>query len=409
MAGDQVLSLAYGDTDVAAAAEVDRTAYRLARRRAGREIQTLGLSTTPAVAPPTGFLDAQALDLVPAGTTIVVTNSMIEGDAPTLGRTLGRRLVVARKEAVRGGPGPGPRRGVIDTRQRILSEAALRLLAHEGPLVVSFPADWTPPTTPSSAAGFFAGLDVSWLNLTTLRSVTSRGATPVNAAKLLYPPRQENAELDVANFDSARALIGSGRRLDALLPLNDTVAAEVSDEALSATSYAARQLPNTTWTATENSRGWIEERLAAVIVEAPPSVTLGDNGRFSANVVNGLDYPVRVALMANTDAELEITGSDAIELGPQESVAVLMEARSSVLGAHEVELVVTDENGHPLGSKASFPLRTAQVSDVIWVVIGAGALILFTAIAVRLYRRIRAALRPRKDTATQDTATQGAA
>ncbi len=399
LTGDQVLSLAYGDPDVAAAAEFDRTAYRLARRRAGREIESLGLTTTPAVAPPSGFLDPQGLDLVPTGTTILVTSTMIEGDAPTLARTLDRRLVVARKEAILGGPGPGPRRGVIDTRQRILSEAALRLLADEGPLVVSFPADWTPPTTPNSAAGFFAGLDVSWLNLTTLRSVGTRAATPLNSTKLRYPPRQENSELDTANFAAARDLIGAGRRLDTLLPLNDTVADQVSDEALSATSYAARQLPNTTRTAADNSRAWIEELLAAVTVEAPPSVTLGDNGRFSANVTNGLDYPVRVALTANTDAELDITDSEAIDLGPQESVAVLMEARSSVLGAHEVDLVVTDEDGRPLGSTATFPLRTAQVSDVIWVVIGAGGLILFTAIAARLYRRIRNALGTRKATA----------
>jgi hypothetical protein len=35
------------------------------------------------------------------------------------------------------------------------------------------------------------------------------------------------------------------------------------------------------------------------------------------------------------------------------------------------------------------PIRSAQVSNVIWVIMGAGVLLLFGAILVRLVRRIR--------------------
>ncbi len=37
------------------------------------------------------------------------------------------------------------------------------------------------------------------------------------------------------------------------------------------------------------------------------------------------------------------------------------------------------------------PIRAAQVSGVIWLIMGSGAVLLFGAIAVRLVRRVRAA------------------
>jgi hypothetical protein len=63
------------------------------------------------------------------------------------------------------------------------------------------------------------------------------------------------------------------------------------------------------------------------------------------------------------------------------------------LGIHNVRLVVTDRSGRPLGSSVELPIRAAQVSEVIWVIIAGGAAMLFGAIAVRLFRRIRAARR----------------
>ena len=77
------------------------------------------------------------------------------------------------------------------------------------------------------------------------------------------------------------------------------------------------------------------------------------------------------------------------DLGPQERQSVLMEARSSLLGVHQVDLMVADTQDRPIGPEADFPLRAAQVSQAIWVVIAAGAVLLFTAIGVRLVRRIR--------------------
>jgi hypothetical protein len=56
---------------------------------------------------------------------------------------------------------------------------------------------------------------------------------------------------------------------------------------------------------------------------------------------------------------------------------------------HAVTLIVTDSDGNPLGSLTQVSVRTSRVGIVIWVIMAAGAALLFLAIGVRLYRRVR--------------------
>ena len=72
----------------------------------------------------------------------------------------------------------------------------------------------------------------------------------------------------------------------------------------------------------------------------------------------------------------------------QSSTTVLLNARSTQLGVHQVTLLVTDVEGTPLGPSDSLPIRANEVGRVIWVIIGVGAALLFGAIGLRLYRRI---------------------
>jgi hypothetical protein len=68
---------------------------------------------------------------------------------------------------------------------------------------------------------------------------------------------------------------------------------------------------------------------------------------------------------------------------------VLLTASARTNGVHSVTLRLTDASGHPLGSQATFPIRTAQVSRIIWLFIIGGVGLLFAAIVVRLVRRVR--------------------
>ncbi len=295
--------------------------------------------------------------------------------------------------------GSGPREdSVLDVRQRMLAESLVRLLGKRGPLVVTLPTDETSGWDPADVADLFAALDAAdWVNLTTLGGLADRRARPIAPIRLRYPVRIEGQELGSATFGTARALIARGRLLDNVLPLNDAVAKQVEDEALTIVGYDDRSDETAARAAADAAHRSIDAELAQITVETPPSVTLSsDSGRLSADVVNGTEQTVRVRIQAATDPGLEITPTPVQELGPGERVTVQMEATATTLAVHAVSLVVADENGEPVGTAATFPLRANRVSQVIWVVIGLGALLLFTTIGVRLARRIRRGLADRR-------------
>jgi signal recognition particle receptor subunit beta len=388
--GDEVLALPYGDVDIAGAADSDPGIIRLARERSGREIPELRVITSPVVAAPEGYLDMAAIGLVPRGTTVLLSDRMLGVGAPTVAQVYGHRAVLASTRVTAGGPGPDDPAGPVALRQRLLSEAALGVLADRESLVAAFLGYEDLALSPAGASEFFAGLDVDWLRLTTLRAVSREAGEVEQNTDPAYPEAAADAELPGANFVAARGLINAGDRLDALLPDNDTVGRQVLDEALAGVSYAVRPIPVEGAATAERSTAAIGSLMRRVSIEAPPSVTLSsDTGTFSATLSNGLDEVVLVRVQADTDEGLEIEPSEPVELGPEEQATVLMEAHSSVLGIHEVDLTVTDAEGNPVGGQASFPLRAAQVSDVIWIVWAVGAGLLFGAIAVRLFRRIR--------------------
>ena len=388
--GDEVLALPYGDVDIAGAADSDPGIIRLARERSGREIPELRVITSPVVAAPDGYLDMAAIGLVPRGTTVLLSDRMLGVGAPTVAQVYGHRAVLASTRVTAGGPGPDDPAGPVALRQRLLSEAALGVLADRESLVAAFLGYEDLALSPAGASEFFAGLDVDWLRLTTLRAVSREAGEVERNTDPAYPEAAADAELPGANFVAARGLINAGDRLDALLPDNDTVGRQVLGEALAGVSFAVRPTPVEGAATAERSTAAIGSLMRRVTIEAPPSVTLSsDTGTFSATLSNGLDEVVLVRVQADTDEGLEIEPSEPVELGPEEQATVLMEAHSSVLGIHEVDLTVTDAEGNPVGGQASFPLRAAQVSDVIWIVWAVGAALLFGAIAVRLFRRIR--------------------
>jgi hypothetical protein len=68
---------------------------------------------------------------------------------------------------------------------------------------------------------------------------------------------------------------------------------------------------------------------------------------------------------------------------------VLLRASTDKLGVHDVTIALADAEGRPLGSSDTVPVRAAQVSRVIWLIIGVAAGLLLLAIVLRLVRRIR--------------------
>ncbi|MFC6287035.1 DUF6049 family protein [Nocardioides sp. GCM10027113] len=416
----QVLRLPYADLDVSAAVRHDPDTYAVARRLKGRELTAWEVPTRPAVTSPSGFVSPEALAALPEQTTVLLTDRMLQpsggaaegedsegdaevqpegdtaaGPAPALAEVDGREVVVTSSGAAAGGPGPGDRRSMVAMRQKILAEAALRLTGEAAePLVVVLPQGWAPTST----AGFFEGLDTDWLRLTGLRTAT-RGATPepVAAEGLTYPRSQNRRALDGTTFATARSLVEAGETLQNVLLRNDEVARAVREEALGVLSYSSRRREASARSEAVRSRGWILDQLGSVTVQAPRAVTLSSStGRFSAVISNDLDQAVTVRVRALSDRPIQIEGPAEIEIGPDSRTSVLLEATTGRLGVHNVQLVVTDLDGTPLGSSDALPIRSAQVSRVIWLILGTGVALLFGAIGVRLVRRVRTARAERR-------------
>ena len=385
----QILALPYGNVDVAAAADHDPDSYSEARERSGNVLQPWGLKMSSAVASPSGYLDDAAIQLVGSGATTLVTDRMFPSGAPVVASISGQRLVTTSSGAATGGPDSGARLSGTALRQRILSEAALHLLEPGNrPLVMVFPQSWTPTGT----TDFFEGLDVDWLHLTTVAGVAGRASEDVPADQIDYPNRERRRELTAANFAAAAALRAVGETLQNILADNESVAADVAGQSLNGVSYASRRHPDATRASLDRSRTWIEGQLSAVEIAAPPGVVLSSaRGRFAPTLTNRLDQTVTVGIQAIGDDSLEISGPRSFTLGPGESTTVLLTASTQVPGVHQVTLAVTDLSGTLLGSSDEMPIRYAQVSQVIWVILGGGAALLFGAIAVRLFRRVRAA------------------
>ena len=394
---DQVMALPYGDVDVAAAATHDPQLYERAVARAGTTLPGFDVTTSPVLSSPSGYLTGQAIRNAVPGSTILLTDAMFEAPAPALANTEGHNVVVTSTAAGEGGPGPGSQTSITAMRQRLLSEAAVRFLrGGQEPLTMVVPHDWNPS---DGSGAFFSGLDAAWLDLTSVQAVSQSGTpTSVDGATLRYPKWQQAAELDQPNFNSANELMRSGVALQNLLTLNNVVSGTVTDQALGTVSYYARTRPIENRASADGSRVWIESRLGRVHIEAPRAVTLSSSsGRFQATVTNDLDQPVTVTIDARADERLTIDGPARIEVAANRRVAVLLTARTNENGIHEVTLVVADKRGTPLGATTGLTVRSAQVSNVIWLFVAIGCALLFGAIGVRLFRRVRNARRAPQD------------
>ena len=202
-----------------------------------------------------------------------------------------------------------------------------------------------------------------------------------------------------ASFEAADALIRSGAALQNLLTLNNLVSGTVTDQALGTTSYSARTRPIANRTSADRSRQWIDQRLGQVRVSAPRAVTLSSSsGQFQATITNGLDQPVTVSLEAQSDDPLNITGPRRVEV-PATGRVTRAAHRAHRRERHPRRDAARHRQARHARSapRTSMSIRSAQLSNVIWLFLAIGAALLFGAIGVRLFRRIRNARRTPAD------------
>ena len=396
-----VALLPYGDPDLAGAVTTLPDLYSTAREHSSSTLAEWAVEGTPVVGAPNGYLDAAAVRKVDDGAVLLLGEQMFPRETfsaqPPVGGLIGNRpVVVTSTGAARGGPGPDPVQAPVALRQRLLSEAAVRVLAagtaRPEPLTVVIPSN----VDAAGARSFWSGLDgVSWLRLVdlpTLVSASSIGPATdrqVDPDDLAYPDGQREAELPPSVFAEAGSLIRAARTLQGILGKDYAIGDTLIGEALAGTSYDVRGDADA-GPRLGRSRAWVDERLGAVSLETPDGVNLSStSGTFNIAVRNALDEPVTVRLEASTDRDARIRAVNPIVLPANSRASVQISADMRDPGVHNVRLRLTDADGNPIGTEAELPIRSSQVGVVIWAIIGTGAGILLVAIAIRLVRRFR--------------------
>lgn len=387
----EVLALPYGDIDVAAVQRSAEPLYARARTLSARTFSGLDIESTPAVAPATGLLPTAALDLLESSTRVLLSSEALPtdedisvADTPSYLETGNHRVALADAGAANT---PSGTPSAVAVRQRVLSEAAVRALSgSKESLVVNLPSDFDPGRRPRA---FFRGIDRDFIDLVPLAG--NGAGTVEHVDRLDYPEDERQDELGVNALIAADGLVRAGAALDGILTRTDQVQRQVTGEALTTISYAARATPDKAMARAHAATERIRGLLGLVTVDAPSFVILSaESGPFAATVTNELDQPITVALEARTPGDVEIEGPETIDLEANSSQTIQLNARTSNIGVHSIELLVTDAGGNELGSSDRVSVRSNTVGKVIWVILAVGVGILFVAIPLRWVRRIRA-------------------
>lgn len=388
MAGQSVLGLPFADPDVATLTHRGQALLHSARTLSQQTFHRFGIDDTPAVAPVDGVLKRASLPALRRH-TLVLLSDRGEPVRNTHWQTpSGQDLVLTDQRAASGGPGPTPPLDALALRQRIVADAALRAL-HEsqGPMVVTLPSEWDPGAAWGKAR-FFPTLEhVPWLQLT---SVNPDPVAPTWRRPLPYPPSALHERIHEQNVAAARRLSRSGQTLASVLATDRQVADRVTGAALAAVSYHARQAPKVAREQVDAFNGTIHHTLSGISVTGTDFVTLsGTSGSLTVALVNDLQVPVTVDLRAHSDSRhVRIKTPGPVQIGAGQRTTIRLDASSTAVGVHQVRLTPVSESGQAVGTPLLFSLRSSDVGQWIWVIIGAGGLLLAVAILRRVVRRL---------------------
>lgn len=391
-----ILALPYGDLDVAGAARHDSKALGRARQESDAVFADLGIQASPVIAPPNGYLSAESREIAGGATLIASSDALPEelanGEQVPSEVAIGSQDVLVSEAGVAAG-GPAPTEGTqaLALRQRLVAEGLLRADESRSTLVV-LPWDTDPGADPHA---FFDQLDRPFVETT---GTLPRSSPAVEVSDLVYPASQLDREISRSEFAAADHLTELGDTLERLLASDEGVARAATREALSGTSYLARDAvlaasgrKGAARASISGATDWYADRLDRVDVSVPNFVILGSTeGPFAMTVTNGLDRPIRLGVRATTSGGLDIRAPKSINVPAASTRTVNLVARTTQPGVHSLVLVVTDADGHPVRKSQDISIRSRDVGWVIWLIMGTGGALLFAAIVLRWRRRLRA-------------------
>jgi hypothetical protein len=413
LANSPVVAVPYADPDVAALAHQgldDQTnrAIQLGGQKArallGREVKTT------INWPPSGLLDADALDLLSVsdeGVERVLLNStnlppqppvtFTPDAAATLDSVNGPvTALVADAELSRMFEPTGPTSVVLST-QRFIAETAM-ISAEPGQtqprsLVIAPSRRWDP--NPALVERLLkTARQLPWLKLTPLESIKP-GNAPVPRAGLTYTEQDRKEELSAKYLAPVRD-VAAQSQLTALVTKTRTQS--VFDAAvLRLTSSAWRNSTRMGRSVTKQVTEAVAARIDNVEITGRGPDRLrtlaGTNGVVPISVKNELaaEIAIYIDVKSNNPRLLQVNfpQEEPLTIGPRQSgtVQVPMNATPGTSGDATVTVQLKTADGRPYGKPERLTIRTTGYTGIASVIVGAALTVMLAAVVTRVLRR----------------------
>jgi hypothetical protein len=409
--GTGVISLPYGDPDVAAAVRNSLSTLVGVAAAAGRKVvsQALPGATLLDVGwPPGGVLDQRAVDaLFSDGATSLVLSDTAIPPVVTPNETPGSRasLVTAAGDiptalsdsilstaVSEGAIDPAGSRLAL---QRFLAETLM--IEAEAPsdqrdILIAPARRWTP--SPTYAANLLADTGkVPWLEPATLTQILDGPAdSSVERQPLSYPRSARHDELPATYLRRVVRQQHSISQLTNILPPGDAETRPFSAALLRALSTAWRDEPGARQSWLDRFAGGLQHMTGRVhIVSAPNStVTLtGHGGKVPVTIANNLEAPatITVQLDANQRLRLPHNGRVAVSIPAGQQTTVDVHAVAKTSGVFPLRVQLLTPNGQNYGRAVQLYVRSTVYGTITLVITGAATAALLIAVAIRLIRR----------------------
>lgn len=411
LATHDTLMLPYADPDVAALTHnklTDDFAAALQESTdAASRFQTSGTTVTW---PGSGYADNATLETIAGadGTNVLLSRSALpglkaDGTNPTASLVApSKGLTALVYDPALTAAQPGVADNPVFMQQRFLAETALLALQGASPdgqrrVVAALPRDWNPGGR--EAALFDTVESMPWLRTVSANAVLS-GAPSAYGRPTAYPTSQRKAELGKDTIGKLRTLAKTNATYVDVLTDGADRRSALQLSFARATSMAWRSDLKRNATLIDALEENVRSQIDRIRLVKPKPVTMSsDSGRFPLTVSNGnRDLTVQVALEIKPQRPvLKVEPTETVKIVPlrRQTVRVSAETSSIDRGVTLVQARVITPNGTPITEWQTFTVRVVGYGQIGWVVIGIGLGLLGLATVLRIFRRIRAAVRSR--------------
>ncbi|MGN6474437.1 MAG: DUF6049 family protein, partial [Mycobacteriales bacterium] len=416
--GAEVITLPYGDPDVAAAIRNGLATLVGVAATAGKDVaQRLlpGANFVSAAWPPGGFIDQHAVDALfsDGATSLVLADAALPpviapNETPaalaslvTAAGTIPTALTdsILSTAITDGAQGPN---GSRLTLQRYLAETLM--IEAEAPsdqrsIIVAPGRRWAP--TPALAADLVGDTGkVPWLGSTTVGTILAGQAdTSLQRQPLTYPGTARRAELPAAYVRGVAHQQHLLSQLTNILPPGDSETRPFSTALLRALSSAWRGEGTARHLWFDDFAGTLNSMIAGVrIVSARYStVTLtGHGGKVPVTIANDLNAPVTITVqLENASQRLTLphSGRVKVEIPANRQTTVDVHATSKTSGVFPLQVQLLTPSGQKYGKAVQLYVRSTVYGTITLVITGAATAALLIAVGFRLTRRALAARR----------------